>query len=280
MIYWTFNLEYLQHPPTGGPPSGLCSLVVCKVYHNQSLVNIMSPRKNTNKSNKGNETIDMLMEIINNQKNIIINQNKIINDLNDKFDSNKILLENINSNINNQFKINNNKTFADITKKNIEQTIKKNLTNTINKTLITNNNNIDKTKTIILYNLKSIDDNYINRYNDEKNKINKIINILDIDNIKINKFHRIGKYIEGQHSRPLKLILETQLQKEEFIKNAYKLKNTDLNHIGISIEYSFEQLQEIKDLKQEAKNKSSSDTKYKVITLNNKFKIICCDNYE
>ena len=69
----------------------------------------MSPRKNTNKSNKGNETIDMLMEIINNQKNIIINQNKIINDLNDKFDSNKILLENINSNINNQFKINNNK---------------------------------------------------------------------------------------------------------------------------------------------------------------------------
>ena len=85
----------------------------------------MSPRKNTNKSNKGNETIDMLMEIINNQKNIIINQNKIINDLNDKFDSNKILLENINSNINNQFKINNNKTFADITKKNIEQTIKK-----------------------------------------------------------------------------------------------------------------------------------------------------------
>ena len=104
-------------------------------------------------------------------------------------------------------------------------------------------------KTIILYNVKE------QIFNDTNSKDNfefkSISNIIDIvynknKNIKINKFHRIGKFNKNitnlSKNRPMKIVLDSEESKSILIRNAYKLKNSSFNKVGISIEYSIEQL--------------------------------------
>ena len=55
---------------------------------------------------------------------------------------------------------------------------------------------------------------------------------------------------------------------------AYKLKNTKYNRIGISHEFTTEQLITQKKLLTEAKDKTNNNTIYKVRFINNNFKLI------
>ena len=89
--------------------------------------------------------------------------------------------------------------------------------------------------------------------------------------------HRIGtididKPVHAYKIRPLKIILNTENEKIDILENAFKLKNTIYNKIGISHEFDQNQLNIKK--KSEAKDKSSDTIVYKIKFINNTFKMI------
>ena len=91
--------------------------------------------------------------------------------------------------------------------------------------------------------------------------------------------HRIGKIdidkpVHAYKIRPLKIIMNTENEKIDILENAFKLKNTIYNKIGISHEFDKNQLNIQKKLLQEAKDKSSDTIVYKVKFINNNFKMI------
>ena len=166
-------------------------------------------------------------------------------------------------NINND-KCNDTESYANILNKNLEKTIENTILKSVNKNISeTNNVNCIK-KTIILYNVK---EQIFNDTNSKENSdFQSISNIIDFylfldkciisflsnlpilwnlfififlflsdtisdknKNIKINKFHRIGKFdkndiIHLSKNRPMKIVLDSEELKSILIRNAYKLK--------------------------------------------------------
>ena len=93
--------------------------------------------------------------------------------------------------------------------------------------------------------------------------------------------HYIGKiYIDKSHAykiRPLKIILNTENEKIDIFYNAFKLKNTIYNKIGISHEFDKIQLNTQKILLLEAKDKSSDIIIYNFKFINYNLKMIKCN---
>ena len=55
---------------------------------------------------------------------------------------------------------------------------------------------------------------------------------------------RIGKYHENENrNRPIKIILDSEFERNQILANANKLKNNNINKIRISREFSKEQLE-------------------------------------
>ena len=210
-----------------------------------------------------------------NIKQILENNTETIIKLNEKIDELIIKIDNIEKKNNN-----NNTTYADITSKqllNIESTIKK----TINKNISEINGDNLKNKSIIIYNDNESDfaDNKI-KYDTELKLVNNIIKTVTDDSICNNviKFHRLGKRndekIQNNKIRPIKVIFKNETDKINIIKHAFKLKDSEFNKVGITHEFSIDQLIIQSDLIKKAKSNSTDDVKYKVIFLNNSFKTI------
>ena len=210
-----------------------------------------------------------------NIKQILENNTETIIKLNEKIDELIIKIDNIDKKNNN-----NNTTYADITSKqllNIESTIKK----TINKNISEINGDNLKNKSIIIYNANESDfaDNKI-KYDTELKLVNNIIKTVTDDSICNNviKFHRLGKRndekIQNNKIRPIKVIFKNETDKINIIKHAFKLKDSEFNKVGITHEFSIDQLIIQSDLIKKAKSNSTDDVKYKVIFLNNSFKTI------
>ena len=210
-----------------------------------------------------------------NIKQILENNTETIIKLNEKIDELIIKIDNIDKKNNN-----NNTTYADITSKqllNIESTIKK----TINKNISEINGDNLKNKSIIIYNANESDfaDNKI-KYDTELKLVNNIIKTVTDDSICNNviKFHRLGKRndekIQNNKIRPIKVIFKNETDKINIIKHAFKLKDSEFNKVGITHEFSIDQLIIQSDLIKKAKRNSTDDVKYKVIFLNNSFKTI------
>ena len=72
----------------------------------------------------------------------------------------------------------------------------------------------------------------------------------------------------------MKIVLDSEESKSILIRNAYKLKNSSFNKVGISIEYSIEQLIQKRECFKIAKAKCKLDTICKVQFINNEFKLI------
>ena len=196
---------------------------------------------------------------INNEKLTIVieNQEKIIKKLNEEADKSDL------------------KTFAENTKINLNNTLQKNLSTTINKTLNEKKLNEIRNKTIILYNVKqTIDSNYETRNFEEKKNITEILDLVNT-NYNIKNYFRLGKYQENDNViRPLKIILNSEIEINNIIQNANKLKNSKFKNISISKEYIKVELDTIKKLSIEAKHKSTINNKYVVRHRNDTFKII------
>ena len=211
-----------------------------------------------------------------NIKQILENNTETIIKLNEKIDELIIKIDNIDKKNNN-----NNTTYADITSKqllNIESTIKK----TINKNISEINGDNLKNKSIIIYNANESDfaDNKI-KYDTELKLVNNIIKTVTDDSICNNviKFHRLGKRndekIQNNKIRHIKVIFKNETDKINIIKHAFKLKDSEFNKVGITHEFSIDQLIIQSDLIKKAKSNSTDDVKkYKVIFLNNSFKTI------
>ena len=210
-----------------------------------------------------------------NIKQILENNTETIIKLNEQIDELIIKIDNIDKKNNN-----NNTTYADITSKqllNIESTIKK----TINKNISEINGDNLKNKSIIIYNANESDfaDNKI-KYDTELKLVNNIIKTVTDDSICNNviKFHRLGKRndekIQNNKIRPIKVIFKNETDKINIIKHAFKLKDSEFNKVGITHEFSIDQLIIQSDLIKKAKSNSTDDVKYKVIFLNNSFKTI------
>ena len=210
-----------------------------------------------------------------NIKQILENNTETIIKLNEKIDELIIKIDNIDKKNNN-----NNTTYADITSKqllNIESTIKK----TINKNISEINGDNLKNKSIIIYNANESDfaDNK-SKYDTELKLVNNIIKTVTDDSICNNviKFHRLGKRndekIQNNKIRPIKVIFKNETDKINIIKHAFKLKDSEFNKVGITHEFSIDQLIIQSDLIKKAKSNSTDDVKYKVIFLNNSFKTI------
>ena len=212
-------------------------------------------------------------------KSVIDENTKVINDLKNNITELKSIINSVN--INND-KCNDTESYANILNKNLEKTIENTIIKSVNKNISkTNNVNCIK-KTIILYNVK---EQIFNDTNSKENsEFKSISNIIDIvsdqnKNIKINKFHRIGKFNKNDitnlsKNRQMKIVLDSEESKSILIRNAYKLKNSSFNKVGISIEYSIEQLIQKKECFKIAKAKCKLDTICKVHFINNKFKLI------
>ena len=210
-----------------------------------------------------------------NIKQILENNTETIIKLNEKIDELIIKIDNIDKKNNN-----NNTTYADITSKqllNIESTIKK----TINQNISEINDDNLKNKSIIIYNANESDfaDNKI-KYDTELKLVNNIIKTVTDDSICNNviKFHRLGKRndekIQNNKIRPIKVIFKNETDKINIIKHAFKLKDSEFNKVGITHEFSIDQLIIQSDLIKKVKSNSTDDVKYKVIFLNNSFKTI------
>ena len=152
---------------------------------------------NKKKNDNINLNLKDFNEILSNQKIIIDNQAIIIekknddnylnlNDLKEMLSNQKIIIDNQAIIIENQNTIINKLTntthksdlqsFAEITKLNINSAIQTNMTNTIRKTINENNVNVEKNKSIILYNVKmENDDNFETRTSNELNIIHDIL---------------------------------------------------------------------------------------------------------
>ena len=210
-----------------------------------------------------------------NIKQILENNTETIIKLNEKIDELIIKIDNIDKQNNN-----NNTTYADITSKqllNIESTIKK----TINKNISEINGDNLKNKSIIIYNANESDfaDNK-SKYDTELKLVNNIIKTVTDDSICNNviKFHRLGKRndvkIQNNKIRPIKVIFKNEIDKINIIKHAFKLKDSEYNKVGITHEFSIDQINIQSDLIKKAKSKSTDDVEYKVIFINNSFKTI------
>ena len=256
---------------------------------------------NKKKNDNINLNLKDFNEILSNQKIIIDNQAIIIekknddnylnlNDLKEMLSNQKIIIDNQAIIIENQNTIINKLTntthksdlqsFAEITKLNINSAIQTNMTNTIRKTINENNVNVEKNKSIILYNVKmENDDNFETRTSNELNKIHDILKNTECD-YKITKYHRIGKYDDKANKiRPIKITFNTENEKQDIINSAHKLKNTQYSKISISQEYTKEQLIEIQKLSIEAKGKTINGHKFVVrCSIHNTFKIIELQN--
>ena len=199
-----------------------------------------------------------------NIKQILENNTETIIKLNDKIDELIIKIDNIDKKNNN-----NNTTYADITSKqllNIESTIKK----TINKNISEINGDNLKNKSIIIYNANESDfaDNK-SKYDTELKLVNNIIKTVTDDSICNNviKFHRLGKRndvkIQNNKIRPIKVIFKNEIDKINIIKHAFKLKDSEYNKVGITHEFSIDQLNIQSDLIKKAKSKSTDDVHIK-----------------
>ena len=166
-------------------------------------------------------------------KSVIDENTKVINDLKNNITELKSIINSVN--INND-KCNDTESYANILNKNLEKTIKNTIIKSVN-TNISETNNINCIKkTIILYNVKEQIFNDI--HSKENSEFKSISNIIDIvsdqnKNIKINKFHRIGKFNTNDitnlsKNRPMKIVLDSEESKSILIRNAYKLKNSSL----------------------------------------------------
>ena len=193
-----------------------------------------------------------------NIKQILENNTETIIKLNEKIDELIIKIDNIDKKNNN-----NNTTYADITSKqllNIESTIKK----TINKNISEINGDNLKNKSIIIYNANESDfaDNK-SKYDTELKLVNNIIKTVTDDSICNNviKFHRLGKRndvkIQNNKIRPIKVIFKNEIDKINIIKHAFKLKDSEYNKVGITHEFSIDQLNIQSDLIKKAKSKST-----------------------
>ena len=69
-------------------------------------------------------------------------------------------------------------------------------------------------------------------------------------------------------------MFKNEIDKINIIKHAFKLKDSEYNKVGITHEFSIDQLNIQSDLIKKAKSKSTDDVKYKVIFINNSFKTI------
>ena len=198
-----------------------------------------------------------------NIKQILENNTETIIKLNEKIYELIIKIDNIDKKNNN-----NNTTYADITSKqllNIESTIKK----TINKNISEINGDNLKNKSIIIYNANESDfaDNK-SKYDTELKLVNNIIKTVTDDSICNNviKFHRLGKRndvkIQNNKIRPIKVIFKNEIDKINIIKHAFKLKDSEYNKVGITHEFSIDQLNIQSDLIKKAKSKSTDDVKY------------------
>ena len=127
-------------------------------------------------------------------KSIIDENTKIINDLKNNITELKSIINSVN--INND-KCNDTESYANIVNKNLEKTIENTIIKSVNKNISETNNVNCIVKTMILYNVK---EQIFNDTNSKENsEFQAISNIIDIvsdknKNIKINKFHRIGKF--------------------------------------------------------------------------------------
>ena len=85
---------------------------------------------------------------------------------------------------------------------------------------------------------------------------------------------RIGKYHENENrNRPIKIIFDSEFERNQILANANKLKNNNINKIRISRKFSKEQLETITKLIEEiTKNPSQNDQSVRFI--DNNFKII------
>ena len=195
-----------------------------------------------------------------NIKQILENNTETIIKLNEKIDELIIKIDNIDKKNNN-----NNTTYADITSKqllNIESTIKK----TFNKNISEINGDNLKNKSIIIYNANESDfaDNK-SKYDTELKLVNNIIKTVTDDSICNNviKFHRLGKRndvkIQNNKIRPIKVIFKNEIDKINIIKHAFKLKDAEYNKVGITHEFSIDQLNIQSDLIKKAKSKSTDD---------------------
>ena len=195
-----------------------------------------------------------------NIKQILENNTETIIKLNEKIDELIIKIDNIDKKNNN-----NNTTYADITSiqlLNIESTIKK----TINKNISEINGDNLKNKSIIIYNANESDfaDNK-SKYDTELKLVNNIIKTVTDDSICNNviKFHRLGKRndvkIQNNKIRPIKVIFKNEIDKINIIKHAFKLKDSEYNKVGITHEFSIDQLNIQSDLIKKAKSKSTDD---------------------
>ena len=127
-------------------------------------------------------------------KSVIDENTKVINDLKNNITELKSIINSVN--INND-KCNDTESYANILNKNLEKTIKNTIIKSVNKNISETNNINCIQKTIILYNVKEQIFNDI--HSKENSEFKSISNIIDIvsyqnKNIKINKFHRIGKF--------------------------------------------------------------------------------------
>ena len=197
-----------------------------------------------------------------NIKQILENNTETIIKLNEKIDELIIKIDNIDKKNNN-----NNTIYADITSKqllNIESTIKK----TINKNISEINGDNLKNKSIIIYNANESDfaDNKI-KYDTELKLVNNKIKTVTDDSICNNviKFHRLGKRndekIQNNKIRPIKVIFKNETDKINIIKHAFKLKDSEFYKVGITHEFSIDQLIIQSDLIKKAKSNSTDDVK-------------------
>ena len=85
---------------------------------------------------------------------------------------------------------------------------------------------------------------------------------------------RIGKYHENENrNRPIKIILDSEFERNQILANANKLKNNNINKIRISREFSKEQLETRTKLIEEI-TQNLSQNEQSVRFIDNNFKII------
>ena len=215
---------------------------------------------------------------------MIENQQQIINklmELNDKqMYMIKVLEDKINNTINKNIM-----TFAEATKNDIKETLINNIIHIVKKTIKLNNTINDNNKSVIFYNIQNINEkNVLSRNQLELNNINKILQSINIQS-KIINIHRVGKYIDDDDtsiytSIPVKITLESENYKNNIISNAFKLKDTNFKHIGISLVYSKDELSTIKKLSNEAIEKSVDGQKFKLKINGFNFRIVDILNNE
>ena len=85
---------------------------------------------------------------------------------------------------------------------------------------------------------------------------------------------RIGKYHENENiNMQIKIILDSEFERNQILANANKLKNNNINKIRISREFSKEKLETRTKLIEEI-TKNPSQNKQSVRFIDNNFKII------